>query len=69
MYDDTQILMASEPLKDYIPYSWLSMTQVKSQYYMAVAHDHMASAILDHKGTAKLQILMRCLKLEQIYKF
>ncbi|OWF41315.1 rhophilin-2-B-like [Mizuhopecten yessoensis] len=49
MYDDTQVLMASEPLKDYIPYSWLSMTQVKSQYYMAIAHEHMASAILNHK--------------------
>ncbi|KAK3085289.1 hypothetical protein FSP39_001133 [Pinctada imbricata] len=47
MYEDTQMLMSSDPVKDYIPYSWVSMALVKSQYYMAIAHDVMATAMID----------------------
>ena len=50
MYDDTQMLMSSEPVKDYIPYSWISMALVKSQYYMALAHGSMARAMIDSEG-------------------
>lgn len=47
MYDDTKLLMTAEPVKDYIPYSWVSMATVKAQYYMALAHTHMATAIIE----------------------
>lgn len=50
MYDDTKLLMTAEPVKDYIPYSWVSMATVKAQYYMALAHTHMATAIIDLAG-------------------
>lgn len=42
--------MTAEPVKDYIPYSWVSMATVKAQYYMALAHTHMATAIIDFAG-------------------
>lgn len=50
MYDDTKLLMTAEPVKDYIPYSWVSMATVKAQYYMALAHTHMATAIIEFAG-------------------
>jgi len=56
MYEDAQELMSSEPVKDYIPYSWISMAGVKAQYYEAIAHDHMATAILDQNGIEKYPI-------------
>ncbi|KAJ8303299.1 hypothetical protein KUTeg_019695 [Tegillarca granosa] len=61
MYDDTHLLMSTEPVKDYIPYSWISMALVKSQYYKALAHDYMAFGILDQKDCIdeeKMKIFM-----------
>ncbi|KAJ8307764.1 hypothetical protein KUTeg_014685 [Tegillarca granosa] len=60
MYDDTHLLMSTEPVKDYIPYSWISMALVKSQYYKALAHDYMAFGILDQKGKAHLKESLIC---------
>ena len=50
LYHDTQQLMATEHVKDYIPYSWLSMAQVKSEYYNALANHHVSEALLDQPG-------------------
>lgn len=47
MYRDTQQLMSMEHVKDYIPYSWLSMAQVKAEYYNAIANHLIADALLD----------------------
>lgn len=49
-YEDTVLLMSSDPVKDYIPYSWISMTQVKHEYFKALSHHNMACAILNPKG-------------------
>lgn len=46
-YEETALLMSSDPVKDYIPYSWISMAQVKHEYFKALAHHNMACAILD----------------------
>ena len=51
MYRDTQQLMGTEPVKDYIPFSWLCMAQVKTEYYNALANHHIADALLDQPGT------------------
>ena len=48
-YEETVLLMSSEPVKDYIPYSWISMTQVKHEYFKALSHHNMACAILNPK--------------------
>ena len=50
MYRDTHSLMNTDPVKDYIPFSWLSMAQVKMEYYSALAHHYMAEALLDQPG-------------------
>ena len=49
-YEETALLMSSDPVKDYIPYSWISMAQVKHEYFKALAHHNMACAILDPNG-------------------
>lgn len=51
MYRDTQKLMNANQVKDYIPYSWLSITQVKAEFYNALANHHIADALLDQPGT------------------
>ena len=50
MYRDTHSLMNTDPVKDYIPFSWLSMAQVKMEYYSALAHHYIAEALLDQPG-------------------
>ena len=50
MYGDCGRLMAGDHVKDYIPFSWLSMAQVKKEYYAALAHKHVADALLDQPG-------------------
>lgn len=35
------------PVKDYIPYSWMSLVSVKTEYYMALAHRHCGLALLN----------------------
>lgn len=54
MYEDTKLLMTAKPVKEYIPYSWVSMAMVKSEYYMALAHTHMAMAIIDSTGKSHI---------------
>ncbi|KAH3770301.1 hypothetical protein DPMN_171585, partial [Dreissena polymorpha] len=68
MYRDTQQLMHTEHVKDYIPYSWLSMAQVKAEYYAALAHHHVANALLDQPDSIdmeKISELVSCLEREE----
>ncbi|XP_076844287.1 rhophilin-1 [Brachyhypopomus gauderio] len=58
----TQAMMAPS-LKDYVPFSWLSVVQVKTQHFRALAHYHAAAALcpcshmigVDENGTAGLK--------------
>ena len=54
LYRDTQQLMSTEQVKDYIPYSWLSMAQVKAEYYNALANHLISDALLDQPGSKTL---------------
>ncbi|XP_052817102.1 rhophilin-2-like [Mya arenaria] len=68
MYGDTGSLMSGEHVKDYIPYSWLSMAQVKREYYRALAYQHIADALLDEPDSidsTKIIELMLCLSSEE----
>ncbi|XP_059089008.1 rhophilin-2-A-like isoform X2 [Tigriopus californicus] len=42
-------IIANPPVKDYVPYSWISLTQVKREHYKALAHYFVAVGLLDHK--------------------
>ncbi|XP_064641386.1 rhophilin-2-B-like [Lineus longissimus] len=46
MYQQTHRLMCVEKIKQYLPYSWVSMVQVKSQHYGALSHYYCAIGIL-----------------------
>ncbi|CAB4064964.1 Rhophilin-2-B,Rhophilin-2-A [Lepeophtheirus salmonis] len=42
-------IMSQPPVKDYVPYTWVSLSQVKKEYYSALAHYYVAIGLLDHK--------------------
>ncbi|XP_072168888.1 rhophilin-1-like isoform X1 [Diadema setosum] len=46
MYTKVHKLMMQETVKDYIPYSWISMVLVKSQHFKARAHHYAAVAVV-----------------------
>ncbi|XP_059197133.1 rhophilin-1 [Centropristis striata] len=44
----------SQPLmKDYVPFSWASMVQVKAEHFRALSHYHAAVALCDHMTSAE----------------
>ncbi|XP_045191422.1 rhophilin-2-B-like [Mercenaria mercenaria] len=64
MYRDTQQLMSTEQVKDYIPYSWLSMAQVKAEYYNALANHLISDALLDQPDSInadRVREMVQCL--------
>ena len=46
MYGKVHKLMMQQTVKDYIPYSWISMVLVKSQHFKARAHHYAAVAVV-----------------------
>eukprot|EP00062_Callorhinchus_milii_P015768 gi/632966360/ref/XP_007899375.1/ PREDICTED: rhophilin-1 [Callorhinchus milii] len=40
--------MTQPPVKDYVPFSWTTMVQVKSEYFKALSHYFAAIALCDH---------------------
>lgn len=46
-------LITNDLVRDYVPYSWTTLIQVKKEYYTGLAHYHAASGIL-HKSSTKL---------------
>lgn len=43
-------MISQPPVKDYVPFSWASLLQVKKEHYKALAHFYVALAILDSSG-------------------
>lgn len=56
-----QQTMTQPLMKDYVPFSWVSMVQVKSEHFRALSHYYAAVALCDH--TCKL-IKIKYLKRE-----
>lgn len=50
VYLQVHKVMSAPPVKDYVPYSWISLVLVKSEHYRAVAHHYVAVGLLDHIG-------------------
>uniref|UniRef100_A0A672IT54 Rhophilin, Rho GTPase binding protein 1 n=1 Tax=Salarias fasciatus TaxID=181472 RepID=A0A672IT54_SALFA len=46
-----QQTMTQPLMKDYVPFSWASMVQVKSEHFRALAHYYAAVALCDHMCT------------------
>ena len=42
--------MSEPPVKDYAPYSWVSLAHVKKEHYRALAHFYVAVGLVDHTG-------------------
>ncbi|GCB65810.1 hypothetical protein scyTo_0004862 [Scyliorhinus torazame] len=47
--------MTQPPVKNYVPFSWTTMVQVKSEYFKAVSHYFAAVALCDHTRKAHLK--------------
>ncbi|ENN71765.1 hypothetical protein YQE_11563, partial [Dendroctonus ponderosae] len=61
-YAHVHELISHESVHDYVPYSnfsdfpsWISLTQVKREYYTGLAHCHVSSGVL-HKDAEKMSI-------------
>ncbi|XP_046667846.1 LOW QUALITY PROTEIN: rhophilin-2-B [Homalodisca vitripennis] len=46
VYCSVQTLISVSAVRDYVPYSWLSLVQVKREHYAALAHHHSAEGLL-----------------------
>ncbi|KAG2458444.1 RHPN1 protein, partial [Polypterus senegalus] len=47
--------MTQPPVKDYVPFSWVTMVQVKSEHFKALSHYYAAVAFCDSEGKAHLK--------------
>lgn len=45
-----QQTMTQPLMKDYVPFSWASMVQVKAEHFRALSHYYAAVALCDHTG-------------------
>ncbi|XP_066142367.1 rhophilin-1 isoform X3 [Euwallacea fornicatus] len=52
-YAHVHELISHDSVHDYAPYSWISLTQVKREFYTSLAHCHVASGVL-HKDAGKM---------------
>uniref|UniRef100_A0A667YXB9 Rhophilin Rho GTPase binding protein 1 n=1 Tax=Myripristis murdjan TaxID=586833 RepID=A0A667YXB9_9TELE len=48
VYSLVQQTMSQPLVKDYVPFSWASMVQVKSEHFRALSHYYAAVALCDH---------------------
>ncbi|KAL7304451.1 hypothetical protein TKK_0003246 [Trichogramma kaykai] len=48
VYADVHAMISREPVRDYVPESWIALVLVKREHYLALAHRHCAAALLDH---------------------
>jgi len=46
VYAKVHAIISREPVKDYVPFSWVSLTQVKKEYYRSSAHYYAADGLL-----------------------
>uniref|UniRef100_A0A674N230 Rhophilin Rho GTPase binding protein 1 n=1 Tax=Takifugu rubripes TaxID=31033 RepID=A0A674N230_TAKRU len=55
VYVLVQQTMTQPLMKDYVPFSWASMVQVKSEHFAALSHFYAAAALCDHTPMPLLQ--------------
>ena len=47
VYSKVHRIISQPPVKDYVPFSWVSLTQVKREHYRALAHYYVAVGLLE----------------------
>ncbi|XP_028136590.2 rhophilin-2 isoform X1 [Diabrotica virgifera virgifera] len=52
-YNDVSQLINHDTVRDFVPYSWSSLVQVKREFYTGMAHNLVANGVL-HKDAAKM---------------
>ncbi|XP_063905456.1 rhophilin-2 isoform X3 [Zophobas morio] len=52
-YRQVHEIISTEAVHDYVPYSWISLVQVKKEYYTGMAHFYVASGVL-HKEASQM---------------
>ena len=50
MYEETHTAVANTAIRNELPASWLTMTIMKYNHYLALAHFNLASALLHKEG-------------------
>ncbi|BFZ13290.1 hypothetical protein BsWGS_16328 [Bradybaena similaris] len=48
-YGETHKMMYKEPIKTYLPFTWLSMVEAKHHFFKALAHYYVTLALIDGK--------------------
>lgn len=49
VYEKVFDAISHPPVKDYVPFSWVSLAQVKREHYKALANFYVALGLLDHE--------------------
>ncbi|XP_023343913.1 rhophilin-2 [Eurytemora carolleeae] len=50
VYEKVYQAISQQQVKDYVPFSWVALIQVKREHYRALAHYYVAVGLLDHTG-------------------
>ncbi|KAG8195571.1 hypothetical protein JTE90_002194 [Oedothorax gibbosus] len=50
VYGEVHRVLSCSGVKDYVPYSWISLLLVKAEHYRALAHHYAATGMLEHDG-------------------
>ncbi|GAB1603770.1 rhophilin-2-B-like isoform X1 [Argonauta hians] len=62
MYSEAHDTISVEPVKAYVPFSWISMMLVKSQYYKSLAHFYIALALMEQNDSDDVDKLQELVK-------
>ena len=49
VYEKVQEAISQPPVKDYVPFTWVSLVQVKKEHYKALANFYVAIALIDNR--------------------
>ena len=49
VYEKVQEVISLPPVKDYVPYTWVSLVSVKREHYRALSHYYIAIALIDSR--------------------
>lgn len=64
-YNKVHKCISAAPVKDYVPYSWISLVLVKSKYYRALSHYYVALGLLDYCDdlTSTVKDMLDCIQM------
>lgn len=60
-------MISREPVRDYVPETWISLILVKREYHLALAHKHCALGLLQERSIDDFRVETK-LTLEHIQK-